>query len=256
MIFKVLFWNIWLDNQINGETAAKPLLSELDRVIDHYQPDIIGLNEVLRNQGADQPFVTDFLERSHDYKYSHYAPASPLNDEWLIGTALYSRHKFDMVDAVTICEDSPAEKRGFPDHNVKAITATLSLGTQQRVNVIVAHPLHLRLYSLNDHYAATKKLNDLVRSKQFNENTILGGDFNEPDFMPRAFKNKVNDHMYFKTGSLAMPTWRHNAYPFTPVRANLDQLYWTKQSSFKLIDFTVIDTSVSDHRPIFATFEF
>jgi endonuclease/exonuclease/phosphatase (EEP) superfamily protein YafD len=124
------------------------------------------------------------------------------------------------------------------------------------INIIVAHPLHLRPYTLKDHYQGTKTLENLVRSKEFSKNTIIVGDFNEPSFMPRAFKNNVQDIMYMQTGSKLNTTWRHNAKPKTFVRANLDQLYWTKDSVFDLDGFEIIDTNVSDHRPIFATFSY
>ena len=41
MTFSILFWNIWLDNQINGEENSKKLLVELKRLIERYKPDSI-----------------------------------------------------------------------------------------------------------------------------------------------------------------------------------------------------------------------
>lgn len=126
----------------------------------------------------------------------------------------------------------------------------------KNINIIVAHLMHLRPYTLKDHYQGAKKLENIVRSEKFSKNTILGGDFNEPGFMPKALKNNVKDVMHMRTGSKQNATWRYNAKPKTLIRANLDQLYWSKDSDFSLESFEVINTNVSDHRPIFATFSY
>ncbi len=263
MTFSVLFWNIWLDNQIHGEKNSKKLLLELRRLIDHYQPDIIGLNEVLQASQATSPFVLDYLKSECGYTFNHFAPASwfrqcydgRLDTDWLIGAGLCSKIQPITIKSVAISNDTPAERRGQKGCEVKAITATIKVGGKN-THIIVAHPLYLRPYTLKDHYQGTKSLENLVRSHEFSKNTILGGDFNEPSFMPQAFKKRVKHTMHMRTGSAWDTTWRHNASPTTVIRANLDQLYWTKKSDFSLQNFEVIATDISDHRPLFATFAF
>lgn len=255
MTFSVLFWNIWLDNQIKGEAGSARLMKELEYLIEKYDPDVIGLTEVLQATHSDSPFVLDFLGR-HGYPHRHYASASPLDDDWNIGMAVCSRFTLENVDEVVIGKDSPAEQRGYSGHEHKCITATITLPEQHMLNTIIAHPHHLRPHTIRDHYEGTRNIEKLLRSSKFSENTVLVGDFNEPGFMPKAFKNKVADVMKFRTGSIAHPTWRHNGYRFTPIRANLDQLYWSRKSNFELTDFEVIDSPVSDHRPLFAKFQY
>jgi len=237
MTFSVLFWNVWLDNQINGAAGATRLLNEIKRIVNTHKPDIIGLNEVLQSKLQSSPFILDLLEQQ-GYTYNDYAPASPLNENWMIGTALCSRHKLSTVNDVVISKDTPAEKRGYPNCGLKAITTTVTMPGDHSLNIIVAHPMHLRKHTLKDHYEGTANLERLIRSKEFSKNTILGGDFNEPGFMPKAFKSTVSDIMEFRTGSTTKPTWHHNAHRFT------------------LKEFEVLNTRVSDHRPIFATFEY
>jgi endonuclease/exonuclease/phosphatase (EEP) superfamily protein YafD len=256
MTFTILFWNIWLDNQIKGFDKSGPLLGELKRLSDEYKPNFMGLNEVLQATNSDKPFVSDFLKDVCGYAHSHYAPASPFTSDWLIGSALYSRHKFAIAESVPISNDTPAKRRGYAGCKLKVATARIHLGHKRSLNIIVAHPMHLRVHTLKDHYEGTANLEKLIRSEKYAQNTILGGDFNEPGFMPRAFKNRVHDVMNFKTGSKLWPTWRHNAYTLTPVRANLDQLYWSKNSQFQLTEFKVLDSNISDHRPLLATFEY
>ncbi len=251
-----MFWNIWLNNQINGAEGSTRLFNELERLANIFKPDFIGLNEVLQSSHANTPFISDFLNTKCGYTYSHFAPASPFTDNWTIGSALYSRVAFDNVKNVSISKDAPAEKRGYEGFEIKSIAASVIISGTRKLNIIVTHPVHLRKHTLSDHYEGTSNLEKLIRSEEFSKNTILGGDFNEPKFMPNAFKNKVSNTMNFRTGSMRTPTWHHNAHSFTPLRANLDQLYWTKNSDFKLKEFKILKTNVSDHRPIFATFEY
>lgn len=254
MVFSVLFWNIWLDNQVEGMAGTAALRNELKRIIGKYSPDIIGLNEVLQAMESDDPLIADFMKKQ-GYGHAYYAPSSPFDDNWMIGAMLCSRVPFSSVDDVVISEDAPAAKRGYPGHQLRAITASLAiLPDGKPVQLIVAHPHYLRPHTIREHYVGTGNLEKMVRSGQWATNTILGGDFNEPGFMPKAFKRQVADIMEFRTGSPVRPTWRHNGYRFTPIRANLDQLYWSKQAGFELMKFEVIDSPVSDHRPIFATF--
>lgn len=256
MTFSVLFWNIWLDNQIKGSANANKLYDGFKYIFETYNPDFLGLNEVMQARDSQSPFIIDFLEREYGFRHNLFAPASPFSDSWLIGDALCSRIKPIVIEAVPISRDSPAERRGFPDCKTKAITAKIELEEGVSFNIVVAHPMHLRPYTLKDHYEATNTLNNLMRTNEFSRNTILGGDFNEPGFMPGAFRFKTNDIMNFRTGTFSNPTWRNNANDSTLIRANLDQLYWTKQSDFKLIDFKLLNTQASDHRPILATFEY
>ncbi len=100
-----------------------------------------------------------------------------------------------------------------------------------------------------------ESLRQLVHSETYAKNTILIGDMNEWRLMPGAFRRKVADVMHSRTGTLLHPTWCYNAHRFTPLRANLDYVYWNTQSDFTLKDFKVLPTRVSDHRPLLATFE-
>lgn len=256
MTFSILYWNIWLNNQLEGMQGASRLLNELDRILELYQPDFIGLNEVLQAAGTKEAFVLDYIEKRHGYKYVHYAHSSPSTPEWFIGSAFLSRIQPKEVKAIPISTDAAAIIRGYHGHEVKAITATVPLTISKSVHIVVTHPLHLRPTIISEHYVGTRNVEKLMHSKKHSTNTILGGDINEPGFMPQSLRMKLRESMHFRSGNLFNPTWRHNAYRYTLIRANLDQLFWSKDSFFILEKFEVIDSIVSDHRPLFAEFSF
>ena len=253
MEFKVLFWNVWLENQIHGVHNSGLLLNELTKIIQAHQPDYIGLNEVLQHVGDTSPFVFSHLE-THGYTYNHFAPASPLTDEWVIGPGFVSKHKPKSHVDTIISGDTPAARRGYTGHKVKAITASFLLENSELCNVVVAHAMYLRSYTLKDHFQATKTLDALLRKKEYSRNTIIGGDFNEPLTMPFSYRRKTRDILNIRSGNLANPTWRHGGSRLTPIRANLDQLYWPKDGPIELSSFEIIQSTVSDHKPLMATF--
>jgi len=249
--FSILFWNIWFHSQIEGEPRADRLLNELKRFVEQHEPDFIALNEVVQSSQDGSAFVIEQLQKL-GYTYTHCANPGRLYD-WLIGAALCSRFKMRTEDIV-ISKDSFAAKHGYPNSDKKAISAQTALPGGHDLRIIVAHPLAL-IDAPKDHRIGMKKLNQLVRSEEYAKNTILIGDMNEWRLIPGSFRSKVADVMHSRTGSILHPTWRYNAHRSTPLRANLDYLYWSKDSDFTLKDFKVLVSDVSDHRPLLATFE-
>jgi endonuclease/exonuclease/phosphatase family metal-dependent hydrolase len=253
MQFSVVFWNIWLKNQLRGEAHATRLLNELTQIVETYQPDCIGLNEVLQHVQASSPFVLDHLKRL-GYTHSHFALASSFTDEWLIGAGFASRHRA-VTQSIVLSEDVPAERRGYKGHTLKAIVAQVTLPEGKKVDVVVAHPLALRPDTYKAHRQATHVLADLLRQDELAHTAVLGGDFNESVHWPHSFHRATADLLNYKTGTLMRPTWQHNAWAFTPLRINLDHVYWPQNNSIILKHFEVIDSKVSDHRPLYARFE-
>lgn len=253
MTFSVLFWNIWLENQIKGETNATALIEEFANLIDRYNPDVIGLNELLKHTDHIEPYILRTL-RTHGYAYTHFAPASPYTKDWVIGAGIASKTSFTNLEEVELGYDTRAERRGFPGHTIKAISCSVSIANQVPT-IIVSHLICLRGHTLKDHYKQSKKLKDYFQTHAA-ENTIIGGDFNEPNFMPNSFKKQVKSTMHYKSGSKINPTWSHDGRKLTLVRANLDQLYWSKKSDFTLKKFEIVNSRISDHKPLFAVFEY
>jgi endonuclease/exonuclease/phosphatase family metal-dependent hydrolase len=254
MEVSVLFWNLWYDNQLDGPRQSEKLLSKLSDIVETHQPNCIGLNEVLQHKDAASPFVLDFLKKL-GYKHSYFAVASPINDEWLIGAAIVSKHPLIKPEPIVLGDDTPATRRGFPGQTVKSVAAHVRLPGGKTIGFVATHPIALRLYTVRVHYIHTKSLSDFVSAGPYATNTIIGGDFNEPMRFPRSFKKMHEATLHHKSGTFRNPTWRYNASQRTPIRANLDRLFWTKQGTLELKKFEIIATNVSDHRPLAAVFE-
>jgi len=248
-----MFWNIWYHNQVNGDARYGRLLAELKRLTDQHQPDFIALNEVVRPSRANLAPVIEYIQKL-GYPYSHCANMAQLDNYWMSGAALCSRFKLSHEKNIIISKNGYAAKRGHPGFNKEAISAEVMLSKDHDLTVIVAHPL-ATIDNLRDHWAGMRSLDRLIHSEAYGKNTILIGDMNEWRLIPGAFRHKVADVMYSRTGSILHPTWRYNAYRFTPLRLNLDYVYWNKRSNFVLKDFKVLVSDVSDHRPLLATFE-
>jgi endonuclease/exonuclease/phosphatase family metal-dependent hydrolase len=252
MTLKVLYWNIWLENQLRGIKRSDILLDELDKIISKYSPDCIGLNEVMKHSDHKIPLVNSFLE-SRGYLYNYFSHGSPFTNEWDIGSAICSRIPLKFVEEVELGKNATAEKKGHTNNPVKAIATKLDI-EGINIGIIVAHPINIKPSTFKDHFIHTRNLANFIKTSKYKNNTIIGGDFNEPMYFPRSFKRRTVKQLHHKTGTKRNPTWRHNTWRKTPLRANLDRLFWTKNNRLLLKDFEVIETNISDHRPIYASF--
>lgn len=254
MQFTVLFWNILLDNQKHGVRNAQKLLSELRVILQTYKPDCIGLNEVLQHKEHMAPLVFQVLAEEN-YQHRYFAPSSPVDENWVVGTAVASRHPLHDASDIVLGHDIYAETEGFPGHKLKAVATRIRLPNEQVLHFIAAHPVHLRARFLKPHYQHTRALTEFLRGAGLNdEAVVIGGDFNEPRFMPGSFYQANKDWLHHRTGTLLNPTWRYLTARKNPIRANLDKLFWAKNSALQLLNFRVLPIDVSDHRPIIATF--
>jgi endonuclease/exonuclease/phosphatase family metal-dependent hydrolase len=254
MKLKVLFWNIWLENQLKGIDRSDKLLEELAVIITTYNPDCIGLNEVLRHNEHKIPLVNSLLQ-SHGYIYHYFSHSSPFTSDWDIGSAICSKVPLKYIEEIELGRNATAEKKGHTNFPVKAVAAKLDISEDLNIGIIVAHPINLKPSTIKDHFGHTRNLSNFIKNSSYKHNTIIGGDFNEPMYFPRSFKRRTADHLHHKTGSKRNPTWRHNTWRKTPLRANLDKLFWTKNGALELTEFKVIESHVSDHRPLFAEFQ-
>jgi endonuclease/exonuclease/phosphatase family metal-dependent hydrolase len=253
MTFSILSWNIWYRNQVEGSVKSSHLLNELKRLADQYQPDFIALNEVVKPSQAKSPLVIEYLQKL-GYPYSYYSKMQQLHNYWLSGVSLSSRFKMNNEQIHAISKNAYAANNGYPGINKEVISTRIALPDGHDLKIIVAHPV-AAADSLRENRVGTRNLAKLIRSDPYTQNTILLGDMNEWRLMPGAFRHKVADIMHSRTGTILHPTWHHNAHRFTPLRLNLDYIYWSKQSDYYLKNFKVLSSTISDHQPIFATFE-
>jgi len=252
MTFKIIYWNIWLENQIRGVSRIEMLLEELESIITGYNPDCVGLNEVVKHTEEDIPQVSTLLE-SFGYKYHYFSHGSGISDNWDIGSGIFSKLPIKDLSDIELGRNATAEKKGQFNSPVKAVTCRVGFD-EQEIGVIVAHPINLKPSTLKDHFVHTKNLANYIATGDFKTNTIIGGDFNEPMHFPKSFKRRTAKILNHRTGTKTNPTWRHNTWLKTPLRANLDRLFWTKEGNLELTDFKIIESHVSDHRPMYAEF--
>lgn len=254
MTFSILSWNIWHLNQIEGRNRLDRLLQELKIVIDHYQPDCIALNEVIQIAHNETPPVVAYLQKL-GYGYTHCAKMDHMGNYWMSGVVLASRFKLTKRQRHIISKNGSAARQGYPGIDKEIISASVSIPRGFNVRIIVAHP-SATIDSVKQHKVGMKSLERLVRSDEYKQNTIVAGDMNEWRFIPGSFRSRVKDAMNSQTGSMFSPTWRHNAHRFTPLRLNLDYIYWCKASGLQLENFKVLSSNISDHQPLLATFTY
>lgn len=254
MAFSILTWNVWYLNQIENKTRLKRLLQELKSLIDQYQPDCIALCEAVQPLDQQSPPIIEHLEKL-GYSHHHYARMAHIGDYWMSGVVLSSRFQLSNKQRHVISKNGSAARYGYPGIDKEIISVAISIPQGPNMQIIVAHPSAL-IDSIKQHVAGKRSLEKLIHSEPFTQNTILLGDMNEWRFLPGSLRSRARDIMYARTGSILNPTWRHNASRFTPLRLNLDYIYWSKQSDFYLKDFKVLSSKVSDHQPLLATFKY
>jgi endonuclease/exonuclease/phosphatase family metal-dependent hydrolase len=254
MKLKILFWNIWLENQLKGIERSDNFITELTNIIKEYKPDCIGLNEVLKHSEHEIPLVNSLL-KSLGYNYHYFSHTSPFTNDWDIGSAICSKIPLKNIEEIELGRNATAEKKGHNNCPVKALAAKIITNDDLEIGIIVAHPINLKPSTIKDHFIHTRNLSNFVRNSSYMNNTVIGGDFNEPMYFPRSFKSRTAGHLHHITGTKRNPTWRHNTWRKTPLRANLDKLFWTKDGALELTEFKVIESHVSDHRPLFAEFQ-
>lgn len=249
MEFSVLFWNIWLENQLDGPGKSKKLLTALDRLIKKYNPDIVGLNEVLKSKTAASPFVTNFL-KDLGYKYIHFTSFGPLSSKWDKGNALCSRYPFRKTNEIVLGRNLGAERKGFPGYTNKALVGEVVFKNKKRIKVILVHPIYINKRNFFEHYRQIRLLTRLLKLDENQKNTIVGSDFNEPFHIPLSMKK----NFHHATGTFLNRTWRHNASEKTIIRLNLDRVLCSRKGSLKLDKFEIIDDYTSDHKPLYGRF--
>jgi endonuclease/exonuclease/phosphatase (EEP) superfamily protein YafD len=251
--FSILFWNVWYLNQV--ETAKRErLLSELKHLAELHRPDSIALAETVKPSENSTAPIIEYL-RTLGYTHSHCANMAQLDDYWMSGVAICSKLPISQQQRIVISKNGFAIKQGYENLNKEVICAQIALPKNQTFHVIVAHPT-ATIDSPKQHRIGKRSLDQLVRSQLYSKNTIMVGDMNEWRLMPGSLRRRVSDVMNSRTGSIWKPTWRYNARRLTPLRLNLDYVYWSKGSDFCLKDFRVLPSTVSDHRPLLSTFEY
>lgn len=250
MYFTTMFWNVWYENQFD-DRRIDALSEALEDFIKEFNPDVIGLNEVVEKAGTDKVPLDRILE-SLGYKYSHFAPTNKIKNGFVIGSSLYSKGKIFEPKSILLGKNSSSQhlRKHF---EVSAVSGNLKVNNK-KIHIVVAHPVNVKPSTLLDHYRHTKELRKLLQAKKLQLPTIIGGDMNEPRFFPYSLKRQLRTRFNHKSGSFRNPTWRFRGHRAATLRANLDRMFWSKHEELSLKSFHIIDTNISDHRPMIAKF--
>jgi len=246
----IIFWNLWERAQSGRRDDGTKLKQALDRLVDTYDSDIFGLNEVLVDRQTGESPILDHL-KSRGY-HTHFAPFSPMSDKWMIGSAFVAKHKAHKILDHKLGPDTQADKqRGYPGHHVKAIEAHMKLGGEDVTIVVnyLAALVPLNWLTHVTHRGAYEKVLGAIE----HQNIIVGGDFNETKYMLPWLR--MPKYLHHRTGSLHNPTWRWDGQRRKVAQANYDHMVWTKQSNLQLKRFEVLPRHPSDHAPLLGIFE-
>jgi endonuclease/exonuclease/phosphatase (EEP) superfamily protein YafD len=248
--FRVVFWNVWMDGQLHA-AGLRALRDRLGQLIDRYDPDAFGLNEVIMDRTTGLSPVLQYLE-SRGY-HTHFTVHSPDSHNTFMGVALASRRRPHQIVEPVLGPDTSAAKRGLPGHEVRAIIADLPVGgVGATVKVVVNYWAHLVPYNWRTHQLHARSFHQAVTNLGDATPVIIGGDFNELKHMPAI--RQLTQTFNRATGTLLQPTWRWNGQRRWLAQANYDHLLWSRQAGVELKDFQVLPIAPSDHAPLLGRF--
>ncbi len=203
--------------------------NEVARVIKESGADVVGLNEI-RGEGVwkDYEAQTEKLAELTGFPYYYFAKAIDVGGEVNpYGNAILSKFPIGSVEKIMIPDPLPGETdvfetRCFIRADIKGLTVLIS---------------HFGLSSPEQRNAVDTALTLI------NDNCVLMGDFNvQPDNpVLRPIQERLLDSATLLEG---------NIYTIPSINPNMKIDYVFHSESVKVKSAQVIDTWVSDHRPI------
>lgn len=246
----VIFWNVWerSQNGIHGDSTK--LCNRLDDLIEQYNPDVFGFNEILVNRDTGSSPVLDHLKQQ-GYQI-HFAPCSPMSSKWMIGNAFVSKQKpLKTIEHILGKDTQASRQRGYKGHYVKAIEAHVKVG-DETISIIVNYLSSLLPLDWATHIKHRRAFEGILKTLE-HKSVIAGGDFNETKYMLPWLR--LPKHLKRKTGTLHNPTWRLNGQKRQVAFANYDNLVYSVDSVLRLRTFKVLPRQPSDHSPLLGVFE-
>lgn len=230
MKVKVLSWNIWKGKH----------LSQIIGLLRKEDADIIGLQEVI--QSSSVPNQAKVIAQTLGY-HSFYCPVfttdrhEPIFD---IGNAFLAKlpisgstcHILSSFD--TYQKNAATEPRG-------AIKASLQIGNR-RINFITTHLAYSQ--ELEDSAIRIAQLNKLLPLLE-EERVVLMGDFNS---LPDSEIIKTLEQKLVNTDpNPTQASWTDYQDPSNP-KYRIDYIFASKD--LKVLDFQILESQASDHKPL------
>lgn len=229
---KLLSWNVYFPYFAHDSSYVVETLKSFDQL------DVICIQEYVQG-GKDKAtqwlkskgYSIDFLPFSHD-------------DNLHLGVMTAVRKGLSYkTKPVVLREDGPIPSRPF--ENLRGMLATT---VNNQVTIYNIHLTFPRPHTVDMRKREFAKLQEFLAQVPKNQNWFMCGDFN---FLPGDSRRKYLKQEYKSfTGSVVSKTWR-NHRKFTPVRANLDYLFWNGKNID--VQARLMEFNHSDHRPMLAT---
>jgi len=232
---EILSWNVHYPFFAKDNTYVADTLEQLEQL------DVICLQEYV--DGASEQ-TKEWLE-NNNYVINYLPFASKGDLSQGVMTAVRKGLSAKTVPII-LREDEPRRLRPFP--NIRGLLATTVQTEHGEVTINNVHLTVPRPHLVDLRKREFTELKEYLNSQNTSSNWLLCGDFN---FMPYDSRRKylTNRYTHF-TGSMVNKTWR-NHQPYTPIRANLDYLFW-REGSIR-VAAELLDFNHSDHRPMRAT---
>lgn len=249
-LLTVVFWNVWCWSQDGKYGDGSELCKRLGQLIDTYDVEVFGLNEVAAAQNGHCPVVEYLTQRGY---HCYFAPFSTLSDNWEVGNLLATKVKPFEVKEHLLGPDTQAERRGYPGQTVKALEGIFKQRSGQAYMVWVNYFSSLVPKDWGTHIAHRRQYEALIADIT-EPNLIIGGDFNETKYMLPWLR--LPENLTSRTGTFRNPTWRWGGKRRRLLRANYDHLIYRNDGNLRLEHFAVLNRRPSDHAPLLAQFRF
>lgn len=247
--FSIVYWNLWLEMQNGKRDTGRRLTEKLNFLVNKYEPEFIGLNELVIDAKTGRSCVKEHLEKL-GYNL-HFTPFSNISDDLVVGNALAYRPKPRNIAEHVLGPDTQAQRRGYPDQTVSLIHGEFAIADKP-VSIIVNYLGNLIPLDWGTHATHRRNFNKYL-SNLNSGNVIIGGDFNEPKYLWPWLK--LPGHYRRLTGGIFSPTWRLLGRKSLLIAANYDYILYDKSQDLRMVRYEVLDRSPSDHSPLYARFE-
>lgn len=244
MVLKVGSYNVChlsnFANEKNGDVPVDP--ENTARIIKNNGYDIIGLNEIYEDNGADKPFLikqTKLLSRLTGLESYVFGHAATIGWAIEIGNGIISKYPFTSTKMISVpqpIEKRPEEQNYYEDRGI--VIATIDVGVE--IDYVVTH------FGLNG-LEQENMVEQLIKVIDERERPmILCGDFNmAPD-------NARLTPIYERLTSAADVFGKTNEFTASSQEPSVAIDYIFLSEEFEVLSYDVIKVIASDHFPIVA----
>lgn len=242
MKLTVMQWNIWIREDV----------SNVVRLIQQYQPDVVYLQELSRNYIVSQENTAQYIADALDYhRYVKEIPISHAGKHWIQGNGIFSRFNISAPRNEWI--NTPSDPDDDDDEYAGYLSVTLDVaGKKLRVGTCAT--------TYTDRFATTTRrrrevgrLREIIQSEP--QPYIFTGDLNAA---PESYTIQEISKLLASVGpSDELTTWPTKPFyhgDFTETECNWRLDYMFSAPGIRVIKSEIIDTPFSDHLPLLAQF--